>query len=347
MAPRRLGALIVAAIALWCGAPASPAQTQPEAGAATGSVPAVVEGLASGDLLNIRALASPTAPVIARLPNGAMVQKFGCSTVNGYEWCKVAGLDGTELPGWTPARYLRANAGEATSNPPRQSAADAMPASSAPDPEIEPEVDGPEAAAAPADANETPGVEVDKLFGLVAQEFPKTRVDDVFLAFRAEDGASGAIFTPEAAKPPSAEMTGALPATAPVPAAPRMPRIDAARQETLVAPPAGGGPDVLAQVQSEPGTEVADAAREIPCARYTGQPMTRCQTRVERLAEASADVIVIWPDGGSRVLSFRAGKPEGSNSRGEFRFTREADLNMIRVGAAERFEVPDSVAFGD
>ena len=54
-----------------------------------------------------------------------------------------------------------------------------------------------------------------------------------------------------------------------------------------------------------------------------------------------------WPDGGERVIRFRGGQPEGANSRGEFRFTREGDLNLIRIGVSERFEIPDAVPFGE
>ena len=39
--------------------------------------------------------------------------------------------------------------------------------------------------------------------------------------------------------------------------------------------------------------------------------------------------------------------PAGSNARSDFRFTREGSLNMIRVGVSERFEITDTLAFGD
>ena len=42
----------------------------------------------------------------------------------------------------------------------------------------------------------------------------------------------------------------------------------------------------------------------------------------------------------------RDGKPESSDSSEEFRFTREADLNMIRIGKGERFEIPEALPFG-
>jgi uncharacterized protein YraI len=90
----------------------------------------------------------------------------------------------------------------------------------------------------------------------------------------------------------------------------------------------------------------AEAVGEIPCARYVGQPMTRCEARVARIGDRDADVTVVWPDGGSRVIRFRDGAPEGSNSRGEFRFTREGSLSMIRIGVSERFEIVDELTIG-
>ncbi|MBZ9989228.1 SH3 domain-containing protein [Mesorhizobium sp. BH1-1-5] len=84
----------------------------------------------------------------------------------------------------------------------------------------------------------------------------------------------------------------------------------------------------------------------IPCARRVGQPMTRCEISVAR-AGGDSTVTVTWPDGGSRVINFHDGKPAGSDSSDEFRFTREGSLNMIRVGVSERFEITDTLALGD
>ena len=39
--------------------------------------------------------------------------------------------------------------------------------------------------------------------------------------------------------------------------------------------------------------------------------------------------------------------PAASNAQSGFRFTREGSLNLIRIGASERFEITDTVAFGD
>ncbi|WP_333474502.1 SH3 domain-containing protein [Mesorhizobium qingshengii] len=110
-------------------------------------------------------------------------------------------------------------------------------------------------------------------------------------------------------------------------------------------PPTGEIQDP-APAQPQDAAAPASGAVEIPCARYVGQPMTRCEASVTRNGTDKADVTVAWPDGGTRVISFSAGLPAGSNADGDFRFTREGSLNMIRVGVSERFEIPDAVAFG-
>ncbi|MER8787046.1 SH3 domain-containing protein [Mesorhizobium sp. M0983] len=94
-----------------------------------------------------------------------------------------------------------------------------------------------------------------------------------------------------------------------------------------------------------PGTPVPGAGKAIPCARYVGQPMTNCKAAVVHTGDKT-EVTVTWPDGGTRVISFQSGKPAGANGPGEFRFTREGSLNIIRVGVAERFEITDALASG-
>ncbi|WP_217575556.1 SH3 domain-containing protein [Mesorhizobium sp. GbtcB19] len=94
------------------------------------------------------------------------------------------------------------------------------------------------------------------------------------------------------------------------------------------------------------GSDAPTPDAGIPCARHVGQPMTRCEISVAHTDGDSA-VTVTWPDGGSRVITFHDGKPSGSDSAEEFRFTREGSLNMIRVGVSERFEITDQLALGE
>jgi hypothetical protein len=108
------------------------------------------------------------------------------------------------------------------------------------------------------------------------------------------------------------------------------------------------GADVVAlpNTKTEAPKTGFDATGIIPCARQFGQPMSLCQAGVIRGDAGQAIVSVTWPDGGERIIRFRDGRPESSNASEEFRFTREADLNMIRIGKGERFEVPDALPFG-
>ena len=115
---------------------------------------------------------------------------------------------------------------------------------------------------------------------------------------------------------------------------------------------AEGGPetavpaDPAAEDRPDGGATHAEATGSIPCARYIGQPMTRCGLRVAPRGEGAADLTILWPDGGTRLVEFRDGVPAGSNSSETLRHTREGSLNMIRIGPAERFEILDALALG-
>lgn len=118
--------------------------------------------------------------------------------------------------------------------------------------------------------------------------------------------------------------------------------------EAPAAPKADGiAPEVAALLpQADPETRI-DATADIPCAREFGQPMRMCTAQIRRgEVVGSAEVTVMWPDGGMRVITFKGGKAEASDSADEFRAAREADLNLIRVGKGERFEITDAIAFG-
>jgi hypothetical protein len=191
----------------------------------------VVEGVASNDLLNVRATASAGGRVVGRLPNGALLRNLGCSDVNGNSWCEVETVEAPRITGFVAGRYLH-----------------------------------------------------------------ETLVDDPGLAPQDEASAAPPI---EEGEPPT---------------------------------------------EAEPAR--VDAAAEIPCARYYGQPMRMCAASVRRDAEKEATVTVTWPDGGQRVISFRNGRADTSDAPDPVSYTREAELNIIRIGKAERFEIPDALAFG-
>ena len=93
-----------------------------------------------------------------------------------------------------------------------------------------------------------------------------------------------------------------------------------------------------------------DATGQIPCAQYFGQPMTECEFGVARAGGGYATVVIKKPDGSTRAIFFRMGKPIGADTSEadgypEFGATKENDLNLIHVGN-ERYEIPDAVVLG-
>jgi len=107
--------------------------------------------------------------------------------------------------------------------------------------------------------------------------------------------------------------------------------------------PASRLPPEVAALLSEPDV---DATATIPCAREVGEPMSLCAAKVRRTGDDAAAVTVMWADGSSRTLLFRNREAEGSDSSDVLSVTREAGLNIIRVGEGERFEIADAVVFG-
>ncbi len=92
-----------------------------------------------------------------------------------------------------------------------------------------------------------------------------------------------------------------------------------------------------------------DATGKIPCAQSLSQPMTQCEFGVARAGGGTAAVVIKRPDGRTRAIFFRRGKPIGADTSeadpGTFRATREGDLHFIRIGN-ERYEIPDAVVLG-
>ncbi len=176
----------------------------------------------------------------------------------------------------------------------------------------------------------------------VAQSEPEPVVAEVDPAEALEggDGASA----PQ--QPAAAPAETPAPAIVPSPPAALIP-VPAAPLAEMPEPAPAQEPQIVAQAPLPERAVIAGPSAEIPCARYVGQPMARCEVRVLRLAADDADIFVVWPDGGERLIRFRGGQPDSTNGRGDFRFSREAELNLIRIGAGERFEILDALPFAE
>ncbi len=68
--------------------------------------------------------------------------------------------------------------------------------------------------------------------------------------------------------------------------------------------PTGPAPQVPAERDALVAGTPYNATTTIPCAGFRGQPAGSCAAGVVRRTDGSADVTVIWPDGGTRTLFF-------------------------------------------
>jgi heat shock protein HslJ len=98
------------------------------------------------------------------------------------------------------------------------------------------------------------------------------------------------------------------------------------------------------------GQDSFDASGSLSCALSADQPMAECGFGVARSGGGYATVIVTKPDGRSRAIFFRMGRPIGADvseaeGHGEFSATKEGNLHRIRIGN-ERYEIPDAVLLG-
>jgi hypothetical protein len=94
-----------------------------------------------------------------------------------------------------------------------------------------------------------------------------------------------------------------------------------------------------------PGTKF-HATGEIPCAVGEGQPMGNCNFGVVRKGGGSAIVTVFLPDGGQCDIVFDKGDAVSSDAGGEMVSEANNGLNIVKIGAGERYEIPDAVMFG-
>lgn len=326
----------------------------PHAGAQSADKPsiAVVNGLSMGDFLNIRATPSPIGSVQARLPNGTGLRNFGCAQYGGYEWCKVTTLTAPQVSGWAPDRYLRpaSKAEEEALKETASSPGDAPLAK-----EATPTWAGrmAESEAEPAD----PPGNLDARIGTrdggtdPASHANEEKLREAIIA------RYGPLYRAALGQPAAGETGNATPGAddAGPAAGDAASGIGAAAAEADPAPDDGtdaqGIPHPTPRPE-KPGEKLASVeaaektAGEVPCADAFGQPTQTCRTAVTRLGPGIADVVVSLPDGGSRTIRFRSGKPDGSDSSEPMQATREGSLNMIRIGKAERFEILDALALG-
>lgn len=89
-----------------------------------------------------------------------------------------------------------------------------------------------------------------------------------------------------------------------------------------------------------------NATAAIPCQFGMGTPQTTCEAGVKRVGGGHATVEIRVPDGTMRQIFFKAGKAESSDAATPIRVERRADVQLIRIGQQEWYEIPDAFVVG-
>lgn len=244
------------------------------------------------DMLNMRAQPSTSAGVVMRLRPGAVARDLGCKQAEGREWCQLQYADGTK--GWAAASYLSRASGQGAS---------AQPAPAATTP--------PAPAASPADNGQPaprPARTATPAAGSPDGWFTVTGVS-TSLNLRTAPSTSAQV----AARVPAGAQLRDLGCEQ---HDRRWCRVEAQNGVTgwaagdFLTPGKGGQPSASQGAQVVVGGLVGqfDSAGKIPCSPGYGVPTASCDYGLRRSGD-SAQLVVAWPGGGSRVLDFSNGEP--------------------------------------
>ncbi len=66
-----------------------------------------VVGVEDGDMLKLRAGPGTGFDIIAGVPNGSVLQIYGCDRTGGTRWCKASSKDAPGLNGYVSWAYLQ------------------------------------------------------------------------------------------------------------------------------------------------------------------------------------------------------------------------------------------------
>ena len=89
-----------------------------------------------------------------------------------------------------------------------------------------------------------------------------------------------------------------------------------------------------------------NATAEVPCVTVAGAAKGSCKAGVMRMAGGEATVELKTPDGGQRHIYFKNGRPDSSDANAPMKATRQGDVNIIRIGTVEVYEIPDAFVVG-
>ena len=89
-----------------------------------------------------------------------------------------------------------------------------------------------------------------------------------------------------------------------------------------------------------------NATAVVPCITAADAPKGRCKAGVMRMAGGETTVEIQTADGGQRHIYFKNGRPDSSDANAPMQATRQGDVNIIRIGTVEVYEIPDAFVVG-
>jgi hypothetical protein len=91
-----------------------------------------------------------------------------------------------------------------------------------------------------------------------------------------------------------------------------------------------------------PGTPF-HASAQITCVPFLETKPQQCEAFViRRGVDGTATVEIAQPSSGKRLILFVQGRPIASDSPDALSFTRQDDVTVVKLGADERYEIPDA-----
>jgi hypothetical protein len=316
---------------------------------ASGPAPATADGpdhyrvqaVAKGSFLNLRAEPSTASPRIGRIPADAQCLKnLGCRLERDLRWCKVEFQGAT---GWVAGAYLAEGACKV-----------APPAAAA-----EPRAEGREQAVAIPKGREPVALKgrirgrefVDYLVRAGAGQtlavgLARSNPQNYFNVIA--PGADASMFIGSL----GGDFTGVVPVDGEYAVRVYLMPAAARRNETSdytltvgvtgkALPPLVASQDVLI-----PGTPY-HATANIACAPPPPADAKACEAWVVRRGfDGTATVEVRSGYGFRRWILFVAGKPVASDAAGAIAVSRQGGLSVVRLGADERYEVPEALLTG-
>jgi hypothetical protein len=95
-----------------------------------------------------------------------------------------------------------------------------------------------------------------------------------------------------------------------------------------------------------PGTKF-HASAQVTCVPFLETKPRPCEAFViRRGVDGTATVEIAQPNSGKRLILFVQGKPVASDSQDALSFSRQGDVTVVKLGADERYDIPDALVSG-